>query len=60
MLSELKKFIKAKTLHKNGNIDEAIKLYKKLLTTNNLDSKLFFYIGTAFLQKKILKRHIKT
>ena len=59
MLSELKKFIKAKTLHKNGNIDEAIKLYKKLLKTNNLDSRLFFYIGTAFLQKKNFKEAYK-
>ena len=55
MPTNLENFIKAKRHHKNGNIKEAIKIYERLSKNSNLDSKLFFYLGTAYLQIKKFK-----
>ena len=55
MPTNLENFIKAKRHHKNGNIKEAIKIYERLSKNSNSDSKLFFYLGTAYLQIKRFK-----
>ena len=55
MPTNLESFIKAKRHHKNGNIEKAIKIYERLSKNSNSDSKLFFYLGTAYLQIKGFK-----
>ena len=55
MPTNLENFIEAKKHHKNGNIEKAIKIYERLSKNINSDSKLFFYLGTAYLQIKRFK-----
>jgi|SaaInlV_165m_DNA_1040744.scaffolds.fasta_scaffold04042_3 protein O-GlcNAc transferase len=43
---------KAKQLHQAGKIKEAQNLYLELIKDNNKDVKLYFLIGTSFLQLK--------
>lgn len=40
-------FINANSLYKSGKYQEAIKLYKKIETTKNISSELYFNLGNA-------------
>ena len=52
-------FNKAKQLHQAGNIEQAQKLYQKLLDKNKNNFQLFFLLGTSFLQTKNYLEAIK-
>ena len=52
MKNNIKILAKAKNLHRLGNLDDAIKYYKKLLRDIKDNSQIYFLIGTAYLQKK--------
>ena len=52
MKNNIKILEKAKNLHQSGNLDDAIKYYKKLLRDIKDNSQVYFLIGTAYLQKK--------
>ena len=45
-------FKKASQLHLSGNIQEAQNLYLELIKTDKKNNKLFFLLGTTFLQQK--------
>ena len=52
------KFNEAKQLHQSGKIEEALKIYLELIKDNPLDYKIFFLIGTSYLQLKNNKKAI--
>ena len=43
---------KAKNLHSAGKIDQAIKVYKKIIDNIKDNPQVYYLIGTAYLQKK--------
>ena len=45
-------FKRASQLHLSGNIQEAQNLYLELIKTDKKNNKLFFLLGTTFLQQK--------
>ena len=47
------KFNKALSFHQTNNLDKAISEYKKILKLCEKNESLYFYLGTAYLQKKI-------
>ena len=47
---------KALQLHKEGKLQEAIKLYSELLDKDKNNSQLLFLLGTAFVQIKDFKK----
>ena len=59
MKTILEIFNKAKQLHQAGNIEQAQKLYQKLLDKNKNNFQLFFLLGTSFLQTKNYLEAIK-
>jgi tetratricopeptide (TPR) repeat protein len=46
------KFNKALSFHQTNNLDKAISEYKKILKLCEKNESLYFYLGTAYLQKK--------
>ena len=52
MKSYIKILAKAKNLHQSGNLDDAIKIYENLVAKNKKDHQIYFFLGTAHLQKK--------
>ena len=54
MKSYIKILAKAKNLHQSGNLDDAIKIYENLVAKNKKDHQIYFFLGTAHLQKKKL------
>ena len=56
MKSYIKILAKAKNLHQSGNLDDAIKIYENLVAKNKKDHQIYFFLGTAHLQKKIMKK----
>ena len=55
MSLEVENLDKAKLKHRSGKIEEAIKIYQKLIVKEEKNPDVFFLLGTAFLQKKITK-----
>ena len=51
MKSKIEIFSKAKEYHRKGELDEAIKIYENLVKKDK-DHKVYFFLGTAHLQKK--------
>ena len=49
---------KALQLHKEGKLQEAIKLYSELLDKDKNNSQLLFLLGTALIQIKDFKKGI--
>ena len=60
MKSYIKILAKAKNLHQSGNLDDAIKIYENLVAKNKKDHQIYFFLGTAHLQKKITKKQFFT
>lgn len=58
MTSEVEKLNTAKSKHRSGNIEGAIKIYKKLIDGERNNSEIFFLLGTAYLQKRDYKKTI--
>ena len=52
-------FNKAIKLHQTGKLEEAIKIYIKLLKYNENKSQLNFFFGTAYLQKQYYQKAYK-
>ena len=52
-------FNKAIKLHQTGKLEEAIKIYIKLLKYNENKSLLNFFLGTAYLQKQYQQKAYK-
>ena len=52
MKSDKEIFNNAKQLHQSGKIEEAQKLYLKIIDSNQNNFQLFFLLGTSFLQIK--------
>ena len=53
ILNNLKQELeKAKKLHQSGNLNEAIKIYLKLIKAGDKNPEVNFYLGTAYLQSK--------
>lgn len=49
-------FNKAIKLHQTGKLEEAIKIYIKLLKNDEKTSQLNFFLGTAYLQKQYYQK----
>ena len=58
MSNEVENLVKAKLKHRSGKIEEAIKIYQKLIVKEWESPEVFFRLGTAFLQKKYYERAI--
>ena len=58
MSNEVENLVKAKLKHRSGKIEEAIKIYQKLIVKEWENPEVFFLLGTAFLQKKNYERAI--
>ena len=54
MSNEVEYLDKAKLKHRSGKIEEAIKIYQKLIV-KDWENPEVFSLGTAFLQKKLQK-----
>ena len=52
MTNEVENLHNAKLKHKSGKIEEAIKIYQKLIIKEKNNPEIFFLLGTAFLQKE--------
>lgn len=52
-------FNKAIKFHQTGKLEEAIKIYNKLLKYNENKSQLNFFLGTAYLQKQYYQKAYK-
>ena len=58
MISKIGIFSKAKEYHRKGKLDEAIKIYENLVAKNKKDHQIYFFLGTAHLQKKNYKKTV--
>ena len=58
MISRSENFDKAKKYHQKGKLDEAIKIYEDLVAKNKKDHQIYFFLGTAHLQKKNYKKTV--
>ena len=57
MKSKIEIFSKAKEYHRKGELDEAIKIYENLVKKDK-DHQIYFFLGTAHLQKKKIIRKL--